>query len=128
VECLLFWLIKGAFIEDTYRGKKNAWNMTNANELGNGSSIKRGVIKVREPAALKSVKQEIDKAAGNPIHIGLTKISIYTSDAIWLVRQVELLQRIAKAFRNNSRSAVFQPYSTKEIESQYKKSGGNDYE
>jgi hypothetical protein len=51
-----------------------------------------------EPFELKCIKREIDKARSSSLPVGLTKITIHTSDAIWLVKQVEKLQKIAKAW------------------------------
>jgi hypothetical protein len=53
-----------------------------------------------EPFELKCIKREIDKVRTSSLPVGLTKITIHTSDAIWLVRQVEKLQKIADAWKN----------------------------
>jgi hypothetical protein len=51
-----------------------------------------------EPFELKCIKREIDRVRTSSLPVGLTKITIHTSDAIWLVRQVEKLQKIANAW------------------------------
>jgi hypothetical protein len=51
-----------------------------------------------EPFELKCIKREIDRVRTSSLPVGLTKITIHTSDAIWLVKQVEKLQKIANAW------------------------------
>jgi hypothetical protein len=51
-----------------------------------------------DPFELKCIKREIDKVRASSLPVGLTKITIHTSDAIWLVKQVEKLQKIANAW------------------------------
>jgi hypothetical protein len=53
-----------------------------------------------EPFELKCIKREIDKVRTSSLPVGLTRITIHTSDAIWLVRQVEKLQKIANAWND----------------------------
>lgn len=53
---------------------------------------------MKEPFQLACIKQEIERVKNSSLPIGLTKITIHTNDAIWMVRQVEKLQRIAAAW------------------------------
>jgi hypothetical protein len=56
-----------------------------------------------DPFELKCIKREIDKVRASSLSVGLTKITIHTSDAIWLVKQVEKLQKIANAWNDFQR-------------------------
>jgi hypothetical protein len=62
-----------------------------------------------EPFELKCIKREIDKVKSSSFPVGLTKITIHTSDAIWLVRQVEKLQKIANAWSDFQRKGKESP-------------------
>jgi hypothetical protein len=62
-----------------------------------------------DPFELKCVKREIDKVRASSLPVGLTKITIHTSDAIWLVKQVEKLQKIANAWNDFQRKGKENP-------------------
>jgi hypothetical protein len=62
-----------------------------------------------DPFELKCIKREIDKVRASPLPVGLTKITIHTSDAIWLVKQVEKLQKIANAWNDFQRKGKEKP-------------------
>lgn len=57
--------------------------------------------KINDPFPLKTVKQEIKKAELNNVPISLSKVTIKTIDAQWMVEQVELLQEIAYNFKKS---------------------------
>jgi hypothetical protein len=81
-----------------------------------------------EPFSLRNVKQEIEQAAANgSLPLGLSKMTIHARDAIWMVEQVELLIRIAEAFKSTSRRSIFQPYSHKDFKRQNKNTGGENH-
>lgn len=69
-----------------------------------------------EPFELKCVKREIEKVRSSDFPVGLTKITIHTTDAIWLVRQVEKLQKVAAAWND---------YESKKKKDDFKKIIGN---
>jgi len=52
-----------------------------------------------EPFELKCIKREIDMAKKSVIPVNLSKIYINTTDAIWLVENVETLLKIAESWR-----------------------------
>lgn len=55
---------------------------------------------MNEPFQLAFVKREIERVKNSSIPISLTKVTIHTTDAMWMVKQVEMLQRIAAAWNS----------------------------